>query len=125
MDKKLTPLEILESIKRRYVQAISKTKFPKFTEYEQEQFDIIENELKDYFVYKQDYKRVMKEKNSLLKKYVKSQKELKALEIIKEKEVDVHRLKIYFSVYEYNRKYEEHEYHLTQEEYDLLKEVLL
>ena len=55
------------------------------------------------------------------------EKELKALKIIKEKNVDLRDLKAYFKVecglQEYNRhQYKENE--LTQEEYDLLKEML-
>ena len=53
------------------------------------------------------------------------EKELKALEIIKEKEVNVYDFKEYESKYEYNKHTKEEFQELTQEEYDLLKEVLL
>ena len=52
------------------------------------------------------------------------EKELKALEIIKEKEVNVYDFKEYESKYEYNKHTKEEFQELTQEEYDLLKEVL-
>jgi len=48
----------------------------------------------------------------------------KALEIIKEKNVWVYHLKQCNSLEEYNEVFTD-ELHLTQEEYDLLKEVLL
>ena len=62
------------------------------------------------------------------------EKELKVLEIIKEKKVDVGQLTICFSLKDYNKyifdKFrladdEIQERTLTQEEFDLLKEVLL
>lgn len=57
-------------------------------------------------------------------KFSKIEKELKALEIIKEKEVNVYDFKEYESKYEYNKHTKEEFQELTQEEYDLLKEVL-
>ena len=50
------------------------------------------------------------------------EKELKALEIIKEKKVNVKWLLNSYSCDDYNNWYD---IHLTEEEYDLLKEVLL
>ena len=50
------------------------------------------------------------------------EKELKALEIIKNKNVDVNSLRFSHELDWYNRY---NHYLLTQEEYDLLKEVLL
>ena len=52
------------------------------------------------------------------------EKELKALEIIKKKQVQINRLNRSHSAKQYNL-YLPKEMHLTQEEYDLLKEVLL
>lgn len=52
------------------------------------------------------------------------EKPLKALEIIKEKQVDIHWLKGCKSLEEYNDCVNPWEEPLTQEEYDLLKEVL-
>lgn len=50
-------------------------------------------------------------------------KELKALEIIKNKQVQINRLNRSHSAKQYNL-YLPKEMHLTQEEYELLKEVL-
>lgn len=55
------------------------------------------------------------------------EKELKALEIIKDKAVDIFKLRIAImlnNLNEYNKRHAEW-CKLTQEEYDLLKEVLL
>ena len=52
------------------------------------------------------------------------EKELKALEIIKNKGVDISLFKKYDDRNLYNYNYKS-EYQLTQKEYDLLKEVLL
>ena len=52
------------------------------------------------------------------------EKELKALEIIKKKQVQINRLNRSHSAKQYNL-YLPKEMHLTEEEYDLLKEVLL
>lgn len=54
----------------------------------------------------------------------KNQKKLKALEIIKEKEVNVYLLNCCNNLYEYNNWASDEE-QLTKEEYELLKEVLL
>ena len=53
------------------------------------------------------------------------EKEIKALEIIKEKNVDVLRIKITTNVERYNERKIKGCRNLTQKEYDLLKEVLL
>lgn len=53
------------------------------------------------------------------------EKGLKALEIIKEKKVDVRILLLVDSLYKYNNFDSTKRIELTQEEYDLLKEVLL
>ena len=52
-------------------------------------------------------------------------KKLKALEVIKEKEVDIHLFKISANCDHYNWLIENRKNKLTQEEYELLKEVLL
>lgn len=78
--------------------------------------DIIENALKDYerrLALAKEYKDV----NNVAKR-------LKALEIIKEKDVDIVALKISINLKQYNCK-EDGRCPLTQEEYDLLKEVLV
>ena len=62
--------------------------------------------------------------------YKKMQKELKALDIIVKHDVDLQLLKECFKfnmqIYDYNRHFKtlDKHYSLTQEEYDLLKEVL-
>ena len=85
-------------------------------------FRNIETSLNDYSVYKQDYERVMKEKNSLLKEYAKSQKEHKALEIIK---VEMPNLTLLASCKGYERYKQKSGDNLTRKEYELLREVLL
>lgn len=61
-----------------------------------------------------------------IKQYQIIEKSLKALEIIKEKEVDIHNLLISETVEQYNSytHWLGYKGNLTQEEYDLLKEVL-
>lgn len=75
---------------------------------------IIENSLNDYY-------RLLKEDNETTKK-------LKALEIIKNKEINIHTLLLHLKRFDsqdgYNALVGE-KYKLTQEEYELLKEVLL
>ena len=53
------------------------------------------------------------------------EKKLKAFEIIKDKNVDVHWVKICENSKEYNEEKNIWEIELTQEEFNLLKEVLL
>ena len=122
---------VLEALKD--LREDAKNHLPEHTKYLNERLDIIETALNDYFVYKQDYERVMKEKNSLLKEYAKSQKEHKALEIIKEKPL-VALIDYHYNTYEEwlsacseNSDFENFDGLLikTQEEYNLLKEVLL
>ena len=65
-------------------------------------------------------------KKAYLNAYNTIEKELKALEIIKEKDVDVGWLKRAGNLYHYNMGMSIKSYGaLDQEEYDLLKEVLL
>ena len=72
---------------------------------------------RDYMVYEVEYDDAHKE-------YVSRDmfRNLKALEIIKNKNVDVNSFVFSSSLEWYNRN---NHYSLTQEEYDLLKEVLL
>ena len=77
----------------------------------------IEKELREYEGAKNHIEALHKER-------VENSLKLKALEIIKEKEVNVYDFKEYESKYEYNKHTEEEFQELTQEEYDLLKEVL-
>ena len=56
---------------------------------------------------------------------LKAQKEHKALEIIKEKNVDIRWIEVCDTVKDYNKGRDEHlNYELTKEEFNLLKEVL-
>lgn len=107
-DDELSPLEALEEIRNF------------FHPFENEEtFEIIETTLKDY-----------EKKTKLAKEYDDVNnvaKRLKALEIIKEKQVDVYAVIESKSLKEMNDRFwfPKEEYKLTQEEYDLLKEVLL
>ena len=112
MSKELLPLEALDNL--RYgglvdgnVVCFTKLAFEK-------RLDIIETALKDY-----------ERKLKLAKEYEDVNnvaKRLKALEIIKKKKVNVRFLISCKTLKEYNDVISDH---LTQEEYDLLKEVLL
>ena len=64
------------------------------------------------------------QKNSIDREYKTIEKELKAFEIIKNKRVDISTLEVCGNANTYNQAKEFGE-DLTQEEYDLLKEVLL
>ena len=79
--------------------------------------DIIEKELKDYENLKLKHRSMQDEVLNDFKK-------LKALEIIKEKGVNLYKLKMCDSVEEYN-KLRNSDLPLSQKEYDILKEVLL
>lgn len=117
MNKELTPLEALDLLPKKYGANIWKC----------EEYDIVKNALKDY-----------EKKTKLAKEYDDVNnvaKRLKALKIIKEKKVDTSLLRQVFDnekhipnpLFYYNNfvdNYSSH-YPLTQEEYELLKEVLL
>lgn len=109
----MTPLEALEKL-------VDDITFSK----EDEEYRIIKTALKEYWLYKQDYERVMNEKNSLLEEHRKSQMKLKAFEIIKKKDVDIGWLKRAKDLHEYNSGMGVNSYSaLTQEEYEVLNEV--
>lgn len=75
-----------------------------------------------------EYSRLVGEKTFLVNKVADEQKKLKALEIIKDKRLDVAWLIKWLKSDDYDRYHHVMLYHredLTQEEYDLLKEVLL
>ena len=115
MNKEMTPLQALEKIKQaRYF--VDFELDAKVSEDYKKELDIIETALKDY-----------KRRLALAKEYKDTDnvaKRLLALEIIKDKRVDVQAL-FYSSNYDdYNKHYVHYE-DLTQDEYDLLKEVLL
>ena len=119
MNKELTPLEALSDLRKD-----AKNHIPYHTEYLNERLDIIETALKDYEELKKlkllPYPKINDEeyRRSVIKR-------LQTVEIIKEKDVNIQDLKVSYSFNEYNTfKGNEYKY-LTQEEYDLLKEVLL
>jgi len=133
MSKELTSLEWLNYYKNK-LQSSSQTFRPNG-------FDIIETALKNYNQLQVDYDELNDIHNKLVKHKNKERddvvKKLKALEIIKEKGVNVYNLTCI--CFKYNETYEQYVidfnygdsfYHLgkellTQEEFDLLKEVLL
>lgn len=93
-----------------------------------EDLDTIFTALKDYEMEHTLRIRLENINYELVREKQKNDKELKALEIIKEKQVDVYILLKTKSLDEYNEWYvgiQDDFIPLTQEEYDLLKEILL
>ena len=114
MNKKLTPLQALELFRNSQYQGVNV--------YADELLDIIETELKENEKLKECYKNELK--NTAYYNYL-ALKYKKALEIIKEKEVDVGWLKRAKDLHEYNSGMGINSYSaLNQEEYKLLKEIL-
>ena len=92
-----------------------------------ENIKIIETALKDYEMEHALRIRLENANYELVREKQKNQKKLKALEIIKNKQVDVRYLFQCKSLRQYNFIYEgtnQSELCLTEEEYDLLKEML-
>ena len=88
-------------------------------------YKVIESELNDYEETKKDLKQVISDYQDLGNSVY---KQVKALEIIRNKKVDVWSLGICYSLKNYHYVISAKHYpelKLTQEEYDLLKEVLL
>lgn len=112
MTKQLTPLEALEKIKDNMAYQIQLRGDCVVVPY----FDIIKTELEKTVVLSNQLEHERKIR-------IKQEKKLKALEIIKEKEVQINRLNRSHSAKQYNL-YLPKEMHLTQPEFDLLKEVL-
>lgn len=86
--------------------------------------------LNNVYDYKEIIEEVRKDINTIKQALIKAEKEHKVLEIIKEKRVDMwHLVDLLEQTYEMylafckSEKYEE-DYILTEEEFDLLKEVL-
>ena len=120
MSKELSPLEALKRLKHK----LSSTKANGYWE----ELDIIETALKRI-------PELVRESNKLFDENKTNEKKLKALEIIKVKMVDTSLLMQVFTneehipepLFYYNNhvdNYRPHK-HLTQAEYELLKEVLL
>lgn len=149
MSKELTTLKSLKIIKEMYEHFVKTYRElePKLMICEKEDFDIIETALKDYELMKQAKiivadKKISDDDLEKLKNQrmficgsgeskvellfdEETQKKLKALEIIKEKEVNVGLLSRCANAERYNNGICYEPRYLTQEEYDLLKEVLL
>lgn len=110
-------LKSFEIIKKMYIYFVKNYRDlePKLMICEKEDFDNVENALKEYEGAKKHIEALHKER-------VENSLKLKALEIIKEKMVDLTLLEISQRIDYYNTfvSYEK----LTQGEYDLLKEVL-
>lgn len=124
MNKELDRLEHL----RIGIQYINQDKSPAFISQYEEDIDIIEKALKR----QEELDSLYTLTNHNGKFYViidkaefnQMSKQLKALEIIKEKNVNVPKLRNSSNLEEYNRCFRD-KCLLTQEEYELLKEVLL
>lgn len=112
MSKELTPLEWLNYYKKK-LQVSGQT-------FRSNGFELIETALKDY-------ENLQLKHRSMQDAVLDDFKKLKALEIIKEKSVDVFQLQIAIKLTNLNEYNERHTkcLQLTQEEYDLLREVLL
>ena len=121
MNKELSPLEALKELKYQVagLEAATHDVPPQRTTYlvrDMGLFEIIETALKEL-----DFKRMV------IVDFLtgNDEKKLKALEIIKEKKVNIRGLSR-LTLEEYNENRRSHkEEQLTQEEFDLLKEVLL
>jgi hypothetical protein len=135
MTKELTPLEALERLKNTptYDNSLVKDFHPSCCE-------IIETTLKNYeeltskpvILCRRTHESSQALIDTICKNYkevkvtnLEDEKKLKALEIVKEKKVDVQMLIDRKNLNEYNWCVHEQSRALTQEEYDLLKEVLL
>ena len=147
MSKELTPLEALNEIKNIKTLSVPERKVVTFQEKYKEELDIIETALKEYEKLKKEvneisdfglkaYRVELEKQINSNKKYrttnkrlrVKNQKLYEILRIIKEKHVDCFKLIAIFrtsnNIEHYNQNYGSN-WQLTQEEYDLLKEVLI
>ena len=122
MNKELTPLKAHKELKSRYGKY--------FSLQDDERAKVIETTLKDYEELKQINIDRSKQLLELVSEQTENSKKLKALEIIKNKRVDVwlilHVIDNSDNVEDYNAINKRPiGGNLTQEEYDLLKEVLL
>ena len=124
MTKELTPLEALQEIKEQikifYAMLDDRASNKNNLEPTLNKLSIIEKSLKELDFYRKRDAQFKQDVNNLVDK-------LKALEIIKNKEVNVRLIYETETVDDYNYcvgKYINLDLSLTQEEYDLLKEVL-
>lgn len=140
MTKELTPLEALERIKNIKTLSVPERRVVTFQEKYKEELNIIETALKNYqeLLEKpcvlvgrtQGHTKALIDTISKNYKEIKitsleDEKEIKAFEIIKKKNVSTIGLKYHSTCENYNNDLLKGEYPLTQEEFDLLKEVLL
>ena len=84
----------------------------------------IEKELKELEELRKAFHTLSKENEKVMKELSKEIEKNKALEIIKSKGIDIDLLKYHKDLEHYNFSLRGRFEHLTQEEYDLLKEVL-
>ena len=116
LDDELSPLQALEDLRED-----AENHLTEHTQYLNKRLDIIETALKNIKEY-EDYK---------YPQYLRDKKKLKALETIKEKDVDIGYLTLCKKLEQYNDRFYEEKprfyvgRQLTQSEFDLLKEVLL
>ena len=140
MTKELTPLEALERIKNIKTLSVPERRVVTFQEKYKEELNIIETALKNY---QELLKRpcvlvgrtnghtkalidtISKNYKEIKITSLEDEKEIKAFEIIKKKNVSTIGLKYHSTCENYNNDLLKGEYPLTKEEYDLLKEVLL
>ena len=98
---------------------IKTTYYDFFTRYDKEQFDIIEEELKEYEGAKSHIEALHKER-------VENSLKLKALEIIKKRLIDMQDIVLYKTFSSFNqRRTLRGLLPIPKEEYELLKEILL
>lgn len=137
MSKELIPLEVSKHLKDFVLEFVENGLDRRFIH---GSFDIIETALKEYETRKTLIETIDSGEMVFQERTVweEKQKKLKALEIIKNKEVDIgwfieclscsKPLEVYNDRYDKIRSCDGKDYHfmqLTQQEYDLLKEVLL
>ena len=130
MSKELTPLEALERIKNIPILSTPESTQKIFYDKHKKELDLIESALKNYQDLTEYVDTLQGDRDYWYNTAIKNENKLKALEIIKEKNVDVGLLIRCFNAYcidsacqEYNQWTQGE--HLIYEECVLLKEVLL
>ena len=133
MSKELEPIEALDKLLDGYSRGMAGRSYYDIVREALERLEAIENEnpiealkcLEDLYCEPVDYRSNDKANDyeTIKQALLKAEKELKALEIIKEKLVDVFKLYNCKTVEEYNQA-QYRDCMLTEEEFNLLKEVL-
>ena len=113
-------LEALEKIKNIKTISVPERRVTTFQEKYKVELELIEDTIKDHETLKKEYEFLSEHCNELLNE---SRKEHRVIEIIKNKQVDLSCL-IFDGLELYNENMHPTRV-ITQEEYDLLKEVLL